>query len=59
MNFPLLGTAITPGQLTENPIALAFGSIQVGNSATLTDSLTNTGGTSVTISQATVYGGGI
>jgi hypothetical protein len=46
------------GQLTSSPASLAFGSAQVGSSATLTDSLTNTGGSSVTISQATAKGTG-
>jgi hypothetical protein len=58
MNFPLSGNAVTPGQLTANPASLAFGSVQAGGSLTLMDSLTNPGGTSVTISQATVTGGG-
>jgi len=58
MNFPLSGNAVTPGQLIANPASLAFGSVQAGGSLTLMDSLTNTGGTSVTISQATVTGGG-
>jgi hypothetical protein len=58
MNFPLSGNAVTPGQLIANPASLAFGSVQTGGSLTLMDSLTNTGGTSVTISQATVTGGG-
>jgi Putative Ig domain/Abnormal spindle-like microcephaly-assoc'd, ASPM-SPD-2-Hydin len=47
-----------PGQLTSNPASLAFGSAQVGSSLTLTDSLTNTGGSAVTISQATATGTG-
>ncbi len=46
------------GQLTSNPASLAFGSAQVGSSLTLTDSLTNTGGSAVTISQATATGTG-
>ncbi|MBZ5723243.1 MAG: choice-of-anchor D domain-containing protein [Acidobacteriia bacterium] len=58
MNLPLSGNAIMPGQLTANPASLAFGSVQVGSSLTLMDSLTNTGGASVTISQATVTGAG-
>jgi Abnormal spindle-like microcephaly-assoc'd, ASPM-SPD-2-Hydin len=58
MNFPLSGNAVTPGQLIANPASLAFGSVQAGSSVTLMDSLTNTGGTSVTISQAAVAGGG-
>jgi hypothetical protein len=49
---------VAAGQLTSNPASLAFGSAQVGSSLTLTDSLTNTGGSSVTISQATATGTG-
>jgi len=62
--IPLTGTGTAstaptaPGQLTANPASLAFGSAQVGSSLTLTDSLTNTGGSSVTISQATATGTG-
>ena len=60
--IPLTGTGIaaahSSGQLTANPASLAFGSAQVGRSLTLTDSLTNTGGSSVTISQATATGTG-
>ena len=58
MNFPLSGSAVTPGQLTANPASLAFGGVQVGGSVTVMDSLTNTGGTSETISLATVTGAG-
>jgi len=47
-----------PGQLAANPASLPFGSAQVGSSLTLTDSITNTGGSSVTISQATATGTG-
>ena len=54
MNLSLSGNAIMPGQLTANPASLAFGSIQVGNNLTLMDTLTNTGGASVTVSQATL-----
>jgi hypothetical protein len=45
-------TAVTPGTLTANPTSLAFGSVQVNTSKSLTETLTNTGGWSVTISQA-------
>ena len=54
--IPLSGTGETPGQLTANPASLAFGSVQDGSNLTLTDSLTNTGAASVTISQASVTG---
>jgi hypothetical protein len=58
MSLPLSGSAVMPGQLTATPANLAFGSVQSGANVTLTDSLKNTGGTSVTISQATVTGTG-
>jgi hypothetical protein len=51
-------TPAVPGQLTANPASLAFGSAQVGSRLTLMESLTNTGGSSVTISQATATGTG-
>jgi hypothetical protein len=52
LNVPLSGTGTASGQLTANPTNLAFGSVQVGNSQTLAETLTNSGGTSVTISAA-------
>ena len=58
LSIPLTGTGVAVGQLTANPANLAFGSVQAGGTQTLTDSLTNTGGASVTISQATVTGSG-
>ena len=58
LTVALSGTGTAPGQLTSNPASLAFGSAQVGSSLTLTNSLTNTGGSSVTISQATATGTG-
>jgi hypothetical protein len=54
----LTGTGTTPGQLNGNPNSLNFASVQVGGSLTLTDSLANTGGACVNISQATVTGAG-
>ncbi len=45
-------TAVTDGTLTANPTSLAFGSVQVGNSASLSETLKNTGGSPVTITQA-------
>jgi hypothetical protein len=58
LNVALSGTGITPGQLTANPTSLGFGSVQVGNSQTLAETLTNSGGTSITISAATTTGSG-
>jgi hypothetical protein len=56
--IPLSGTGTAPGQLIANPASLSFGSVQVGGNLTLSDSFTNTGASSVTISQVTVAGAG-
>ena len=57
LSIPLSGTGVTQGALTANPTSLAFGSVQVGNSTSLSETLTNTGGSSLTISGATVSSG--
>ncbi|MGO9275870.1 MAG: choice-of-anchor D domain-containing protein [Terriglobia bacterium] len=53
----LSGTGVTP-QLTTNPTRSNFGSISLGSNSILPVVLTNTGSTSLTISQATVTGTG-
>ena len=58
LNVPLIGTGITPGQLTSTPTSIGFGSVNTGSSASLTETLTNSGGTSVTISAASTTGSG-
>ena len=58
LNISLSGTAVTPGYLTPNPSTVNFGSIQVGSSQPQYESLTNSGGSSVTISQVTPSGTG-
>jgi hypothetical protein len=58
LSIPLTGTGGTAGALSANPSSLSFGSIQDGGTVTLMDSLTNTGSSSVTISQATASGAG-
>ena len=61
LNVPISGTGYQPGApgvLSAAPSSLNFGSVAVGGSITLTESLTNTGGTDVTISQANVTGSG-
>jgi hypothetical protein len=58
LSIPLSGTGVTQGDLTANPTSLAFGNVQVGTSKSLTDTLTNTGGSSLTISAATASGTG-
>jgi hypothetical protein len=58
LNIPLTGTGITPGALGSNPTSLAFGSVTVSSSKTLSETVTNTGGSSVTISQVGISGAG-
>jgi hypothetical protein len=54
----LSGTGVAPGQLATNPTSLSFGNIQVGTNQTQTETLTNSGGANLTISQATAIGAG-
>ena len=58
LNIPLTGTGVAAGALASNPTSLAFGSVQVSSSKTLSETVTNTGGTSVTVSQVNVSGSG-
>src|SRR5439155_232808 len=57
MNVPLSGTGATPGTLGANPGSLSFGNVQVGSSQTLQETVSNSGGSSVTITQANVPSG--
>ncbi len=52
------GTAVSPGSLTANPASISFGSVQVGSTQNQPTTVTNTGGTSVTVSQANTTGSG-
>ena len=58
LTIPLSGSGVTQGALTANPTSLAFGNIQVGNNASLSETLTNSGGSSLTISAASASGSG-
>ena len=58
LSIPLSGTGVAPGTLTATPTSLAFGSVQVGNRTNLSETLTNTGGPTVTISAANLSGAG-
>ena len=58
VTLPLAGTGVIPGQLTANPTSLGFGSVPVGSSQTMTETLTNSGGSSLTISAVTASGSG-
>lgn len=48
----LAGKAVRRGTLMLNPSSLSFGNVGVGESAAMTASVTNSGGSSVTLSQA-------
>ena len=54
LTIPLSGTGVTSGHLSANPTSLAFGNVQVGSNASLSETVTNTGGSTVTISQANI-----
>ena len=58
LTIPVTGAGVTQGTLGSNPASLNFGSVTVGNNQSLSETVTNTGGTSVTISQASVTGTG-
>lgn len=58
VKLPVSGTGMTSGQLMPSPSSLAFGNVQVGSSQTITETLTNSGGSSVTISAASASGTG-
>src|SRR5262249_50783182 len=49
LTIPLQGVGVTQGQLAPNPASLSFGNVVIGSNKTLTETLTNSGGTSVTI----------
>ena len=52
--IPLSGTGVTAGNLSASPTSLAFGNVQVGSQASLSETVKNTGGSTVTISSASV-----
>jgi len=58
LTIPVSGTGVSSGALGSNPTSLAFGTVAVGGTQTLAETVTNTGGTTVTISQAGITGTG-
>ena len=58
LGIPLVANSATPGVLSTSDSSLTFGSVKVAGSATQSETLTNTGGSSVTVTQATVSGTG-
>ncbi len=58
LTIPLSGTGVAPGALGANPTSLSFGSVTVGSNQTLSETVTNTGGSTATISQVGISGTG-
>jgi hypothetical protein len=56
LTIPLSATSATAGLLSTSDSSLDFASVALGNSSTQSETLTNTGGSSVTVTQATVSG---
>jgi hypothetical protein len=54
LTIPLSGTGVTAGNLSANPTSLAFGNVQVGSNARLSETVSNSGGSPVAISSASV-----
>jgi hypothetical protein len=58
VTIPLSGTGIAPGALGSNPASLSFGSVTVGSHQSFSETVTNNGGSTVTISQLAASGSG-
>jgi len=58
VNVALSGTGVVPGDLTASPTSISFGNVVVGDSSPQPETLTNTGGSNLTVSAATVAGAG-
>ncbi|HEX4921424.1 MAG TPA: choice-of-anchor D domain-containing protein, partial [Candidatus Bathyarchaeia archaeon] len=55
---PLAGTGAAPGLLAASPSSMGFGSVSIGSSRMASATLTNSGGSNLTISQAAAAGSG-
>ena len=58
LSITLSGTGVTQGSLAANPTSINFGSVQVGVAQSRSETLTNTGGASISVSQANLTGAG-
>jgi len=60
ISIPLSGTgvAVAAGTLSANPTSLSFGNVNVGSTGSLSETITNTGGSSVSVTQVGVTGTG-
>lgn len=57
-SISLTGAAVAASTLTANPTSLSFGTLLIGSSKTTSETITNSGTTSLTVSQAAVTGAG-
>lgn len=58
INLQVSGDGVEDGTLTPNPSSLSFGSVQLGNNLSLYETLTNSGGSNVDLTQDSVSGTG-
>ena len=58
LTLTLSGSGVTPGALSASPASVDFGSLQLGSSSTQPETLTNSGGSSVALSQVSATGAG-
>jgi hypothetical protein len=58
LSIPLSGSGVTAGSLAANPSSVSFGSVQVGSTQTKSEVITNSGGSSITISNMSWTGTG-
>jgi len=58
LTMKLSGDGIAPGPLGSDPTTLAFGSVTVGSNQSISETVTNTGSTTITISNVAISGTG-
>ncbi len=56
LNFSGAGAVGAQGTLSPSPASMGFSNVQIGNNSSLSETLTNTGGSGVTVSQANLTG---
>ena len=56
--IPVSGTGVTPGSLASNPTSLSFGNVNVGSTGTQPETITNTGTTTISVTQVAITGTG-
>ncbi len=58
LSLPLSGTGVTQGAVGASPTSLNFGTVTLGSKQVLSETVTNTGGSTLTVSQVGVSGTG-